>query len=275
MTTTGDDAPTEIPLHEALRVWPRGEGWEAEVHPGWDIFGIPHGGYLAALAANAALVASGAPDVLSITTHYLAKASDGPMRLAVRPVGGGRRLTTLLVEASQGERTTMAALASVGDRTTFDGPAWDQRTAPELAGRLGGRAGDPDQPFDTPGLARRLGMRLDQESAAFARGEPGDRAVMRARIDPPVPTPTDQLLALVTCDATPPAAWNALGMTGWVPTVELTAHVRARPSPGPLSVVAETRSVSEGLLEEDAEVFDETGRLVVLARQLARWSEAG
>jgi hypothetical protein len=258
-------------LAEALRLEGDDGRWHGQVHAGWDIYGIPHGGYLTALAANAALRASGAEDVLTITTHFLHKAMLGEITFTVRALGGGRRLTSHLVEATQDGEPTMVSLVSVGDRHQLSGPRWQQRTAPALDD-LSARAGGPEDPFPTPALAQRLGMRLATDGLAFPEGRRGTDAVLRALIDPVDPTPTDQLLALVACDATPPAVWNVLGVSGWVPTVELTAQVRCRPAPGPLRVVATTRSVGDGLLEEDAEVFDEQGRLVVLSRQLARLS---
>jgi hypothetical protein len=56
---------------------------------------------------------------------------------------------------------------------------------------------------------------------------------------------------------------------GWVPTVELTVHVRAVPTPGPLRCVFRTRFVHGGMFEEDGEVWDSSGTLVALSRQLA------
>ena len=64
--------------------------------------------------------------------------------------------------------------------------------------------------------------------------------------------------------------WRQMGLTGWVPTVELTVHVRCRPAPGPLRVSITTRNLAGGFLEEDAEVWDSAGRLVAQSRQLAR-----
>ena len=65
------------------------------------------------------------------------------------------------------------------------------------------------------------------------------------------------------------ACWS-LGIQGWAPTLELSAHVRARPTPGWLRVRVSTRNLAGGLLEEDAEVWDSSDRLVAQSRQLAR-----
>lgn len=59
-------------------------------------------------------------------------------------------------------------------------------------------------------------------------------------------------------------------MTPWVPTLELTVHVRARPAAGPLRVRFSTRALMDGYLEEDGELWDADVRLVAMSRQLAR-----
>jgi acyl-CoA thioesterase len=54
-----------------------------------------------------------------------------------------------------------------------------------------------------------------------------------------------------------------------VPTLQYSVYVRARPEPGWIGGSFRTRSVVDGLLEEDGELFDETGRLLAQSRQLA------
>ena len=66
-----------------------------------------------------------------------------------------------------------------------------------------------------------------------------------------------------------PAVFNSGLPMGWVPTVELTVHVRARPAPGPLRCRFTTRFVTGGALEEDGEVWDSADVLVAQSRQLA------
>ncbi len=259
---------------EALALHPDGDGLSGRVAPGWDVFGIPHGGYLLALTGKAVLTSTGAPDLFTVTTHYLRKARHEPITFRVHRVGGSRRLTTVTAIATQGEDVVLSAMASVGDRTTIAGPTW-HRDAPWDPGsaRLTPRAGTPEMAagggLRTPEIAARAGERLDVATLGFAGGTPDGTGELRAVAEG---LPADQVGALLACDVTPPAAWNALRMSGWVPTVELTAHVRARSGTGPLSVTAGTRHVTDGFLEEDALVHDSQGRLMVQSRQLARWS---
>ncbi len=245
---------------------------DATVHPGYDVFTIPHGGYLAALAGSAVLAATEQPDIFTITTHFLRKAVEGPLRFEVDVVGGSRRFTSVHARATQGDETVLSVIASVGDRSGMEGPDW-RRHEPWAAEEeaLAPPAGTEGLPFDPPNVAKRFALRPDVPSFAFATGEVSGDATLRARMEVEEP---DQLAALVACDITPPAVWNALGAKGWVPTLELTAHVRARPAPGPLTVVATTDHVTDGFLDEDALVHDSTGALVVQSRQLARWTGA-
>lgn len=257
---------------------------DATVHPGYDVFTIPHGGYLAALAGSTVLAATEQPDLFTITVHYLRKAAEGPLRFEVDRVGGSRRFTTVHARATQDGEPVMAVMASVGDRTSMEGPSWrrgepwearDEDLAPPAgtAGLPGERTspGESAARFEPPNIAKRFALRPEVASFAFATGEPTGDASLRARMEVDEP---DQLAALIACDITPPAVWNALGAKGWVPTIELTAHVRARPAPGPLTVVATTDHVTDGFLEEDALVHDAEGQLVVQSRQLARWTGA-
>jgi acyl-CoA thioesterase len=80
--------------------------------------------------------------------------------------------------------------------------------------------------------------------------------------------PLDVLSLAAIADSFPPPAFAWIEPT-WVPTLELTLHVRARPQGDWLRCSFRTRFLFGGLLEEDGELWDETGRLVALSRQLA------
>ena len=73
---------------------------------------------------------------------------------------------------------------------------------------------------------------------------------------------------LVFADAMPPATFD-LGLWGWVPTLELTVHVRGLAAPGWLRVVQRATVLRDGWVDEECLLWDSTDHLVAQARQLA------
>jgi hypothetical protein len=122
---------------------------------------------------------------------------------------------------------------------------------------------------DVPALHSRLDTRFDPRDAGFRTGERSGEARMRGWFAFADDRPVDSRALLLACDAMPPAVFHLDLPTGWVPTVELTFHLRARPAPGPVACSFRTRFVQDGLLEEDGEMWDSSGRLVGMSRQLA------
>jgi hypothetical protein len=127
---------------------------------------------------------------------------------------------------------------------------------------------DPSGEVPLPFMGR-VDLRLHPDDAGFSDGRPSGsprrRGWFRLRDDEPAGT----LGLLVATNAFPPTAFDARLPLGWTPTVELTAHVRARPEPGWLRCRFTTRFVTGGFLEEDGEVWDASGRSVARSRQLA------
>ena len=99
---------------------------------------------------------------------------------------------------------------------------------------------------------------------AAVTGEKG----LLARVLPPPLLPLLSLSLLFFLDALPPATFEVV-MSGWVPTLSLTAYVRARPAPGPLRIRQVAHAIDDGRVDETCEVWDVSGRLVGQATQLA------
>ena len=115
----------------------------------------------------------------------------------------------------------------------------------------------------------RFDMRFDPRHVGWAVGQPSGNGELQAwfrLVDEREPDPVSLLMVV---DALPPVTFD-LGMFGWAPTLELTAHVRSHPAPGWLRVRHATRNLAGGMFEEDCEVWDSAGRLVAQSRQLAR-----
>jgi hypothetical protein len=127
----------------------------------------------------------------------------------------------------------------------------------------------PPSFLEQAALLQRLDLRLDPACVGWAMGQPSGRGLIQGWLRMADPREPGPVLLLLAADALPPVTFD-LGLLGWTPTLELTVHVRAAPAPGWLRVVASSRNLAGGLLEEDVEVWDSAGRLVAQSRQLAR-----
>jgi hypothetical protein len=246
--------------------------YDAEVMPGWDILGNANGGYLMAIAARAMADAAGRPP-LTLTAHYLSPGSVGAHTIEVGRVRAGRRLATMtgsLVNADTG-REVIRLLGSFGSSDP-DGPFRVDAAPPDIPAYddcLIDTDGDDPNAQPLPELQRRLAMRLAPDSVGFRSGAPVGRAEVSGWFAFADDSSIDEFGLMLAADAFPPAVFNSGLPVSWVPTVEMTVHLRGLPAPGPLATVFRTRFISGGMLEEDGEVWDSAGNLVALSRQLA------
>jgi acyl-CoA thioesterase len=240
--------------------------WAAEVSPGWDIMGNADGGYTLAIAARAAGEAAERPDPVTVTAHYLAPARPGPVTVEARVIRRGNRFATVAATLSATEQPLLALLGTFAELGEYDGPERVDAEPPLLP--------PPEEcvlvvPTDTfpPPFMGRVELRLHPEETPFggAGGPPRVSGWFRF----PGGEAVDTFGLLVAVDAFPPTVLRSGLPLAWVPTVELTAHVRARPEPGWLRCAFTTRFITGGFLEEDGEVWDASGRLVAQSRQLA------
>jgi hypothetical protein len=259
--------------------------YDGELGEGWRIGGGVNGGLLLALigrALSAEFAAAGAgaahPDPLAISAYYLTPGAPGPAIVRTSVVRRGRAVSTgqaslLQDDGAGGEVERVRVLATYGDLGQVDGDVWTSASPPVLPPpeQCVSAAQAPPDFLKHASLLERLDLRLDPATTGWAVGRPSGNGVIRGWLRMADPREPDPLLLLLAVDALPPVAFE-LGLPGWTPTLELTAHVRCRPAPGWLRVKLTTRTMSGGYLEEDAEVWDSQDRLVALSRQLARAS---
>lgn len=252
--------------------------YDAELSPGWTIIQAVNGGYLLAVAARALRAELPHPDPLTITAHYLTASQPGPAVVRTETVRAGRSMSTgqasLVQRDGDGrEVERLRVIAGYGDLAAL--PA-EVRTAaePPRMPAYEGCVGPQDAPAGSPvtgstEILGRLDLRLDPATAGWAVGAPSGAGDMRGWLGLADGRAHDAMSLLLAVDALPPTAFD-LGLGGWVPTLELTVHLRAQPAPGPVRVSVTTRNLAGGLLEEDAQVWDAQDRLVAQSRQLAR-----
>src|SRR5699024_2131678 len=111
-------------------------------------------------------------------------------------------------------------------------------------------------------------VRVDPGTAGYLAGRGDQPPLMRLWARPRHAGP-DPYFALLAGDINPPVVFNKTATTGWAPSVQLTAQLRARPAAGWLRIHVACRTINGGWFDSDATVMDTTGRLVCQARQLA------
>lgn len=253
----------------AVRVTATGT-YGARIHDGWSIAGNANGGYLLAIAARAMREAAGRPDPVTITAHYLRPGRPGPARVVVEPVKEGKAFAVVraTLATDQPLLSLLGTFGTLSAADAGDAAALLDAQPPELPA-----PGDcvpmlASEGFPPPFMAK-VDLRLHPEDATFLDGVRSGSARMRGWFSFPHDEPVDTIGLLQATDAFPPTIFNADLPVAWTPTIELTAHVRARPAPGPLRCAFRTRFVTGGFLEADGEIWDGTGRLVAQSRQLA------
>ncbi|MGW3495829.1 thioesterase family protein [Streptomyces sp. NPDC001020] len=250
--------------------------YDIDLSAGWTIINAVNGGYLLAVLGRALADALPHSDPFTISAHYLTASQPGPAVVRTDVVRTGRTLSTGQASLFQcddegREVERIRVLASYGE---LDSLPDDVRTSakPPTFPPMEHCFGPEDAPTPLPGssaITERLMLKLDPATLGWVLGSPSGKGEMRAWFGLADGRDADPLSLLLAVDALPPTAFE-LGLSGWVPTVELTVHVRSRPAPGPLRVSITTRNLAGGFLEEDAEVWDSTDRLVAQSRQLAR-----
>ncbi|GAA3891244.1 thioesterase family protein [Streptomyces lannensis] len=247
-----------------------------DLSAGWTIINAVNGGYLLAVLGRALGDALPHRDPFTVSAHYLTASQPGPAVIRTDVVRTGRTLSTgqasLFQYDDEGrEVERIRVLASYGDLDSLPDDVRTSAKPPAIPppDRCFGPEDGPAPVSGSSAITDRLKLRLDPATLGWALGSPSGKGEMRGWFGLADGRDADPLSLLLAVDALPPTAFE-LGISGWVPTVELTVHVRCRPAPGPLRVSIATRNLAGGFLEEDAEIWDSADRLVAQSRQLAR-----
>lgn len=254
--------------------------YRGRVDPGWAVIdgAAPNGGYVMALAARAMLDPIVHPDPVTLTAHFLAPPAAGAVDIDVEVVRVGRRHSTVTATMHQDGRETTRLIGAFGDLDQATGFTRMDRRPPQLPPRercLDATQASLDRASASgtppPPIFQRFEHLMPPELMGWTTGQPTGRGEIGGYLRWPDLPAVDGLGLLVAADCYPPAAFNLGGdaPVGWVPTIELTVHLRKRPAAGWLSTWFTTTAVTTGYLEEDGEIWDERGELVALSRQLA------
>ncbi len=255
------------------------EHWQLTMASDWNIGNNPNGGYILAclLRAMATLVPD-TPDPISVTTHYLRPGLPGKVAdLTASVVRLGRRTATVTGTMEQDGKPRITCTATFGllsptvnaTDANSDHSKSDQRSLSPSAPVLPPpedctTRSELAQAVDLP-IMNRLDIRVDPQ---YAESGQHKDALMAGWIRFRDERPVDNLALLLFCDAFPPSMFTLYGPIGWVPTIELSIHVRRRPQPGWIKGMFSTNDLAGNLFIEDGTLWDESDQLVACSRQL-------
>lgn len=247
-------------------VLPDGEHrWLAHVSPEYNIGDNPNGGYLVAIATAAMAKSSPHPDPITITTHFLRPGTAGaPAEVTTELIRSGRTVTTMRAILSQGGKQRLEVLAAFGDlsastETVFTTPPPVLPPVEDCKLRSG-----VEQGVDLP-ILNRVNIQVPPHLSVAGQSEV---ALIEGWIRFSDDREPDTHALTLFADAFPPPLFTALGYVGWVPTIELTVHVRRRPAPGWMMGQFGVHDLTDGRFVEDGMLWDSTGVLVAQSRQL-------
>jgi acyl-coenzyme A thioesterase PaaI-like protein len=260
---------------EATAVAPAADGiWNVELRDEMSIVnGHPNGGYLLAVLGRAGVAAVDQPDrhVIAATSSYVTPPTTGPATVETEVLRRGRTASQVRARLVQDGRACVESLLTVGSLGGAP-PDWGDALPPHLPDEATSRASTRERPPPPgalqPPLTKVVAMTFDPATFGFASGRPSGAGELRAWLRFVDDRPVDPLALLFAVDALPPATFE-VAMTGWVPTLSLTAYVRAVPADGPLRLRFRVGQIAGGLADETCEVWDASGRLVAQSTQLA------
>ena len=260
--------------------------WQLKMVSDWNIGNNPNGGYLLACLLRAmATLAPDTPDPVATTTHYLRPGLAGQdADLHAHVVRFGRRTATVTGTMEQEGKpritctATFASLANNSlDHASPDDTNHDQNDvysgtqrhlspAPPLLPppKECTTRSELAQAVELP-IMNRLDIRIDPK---YAKSGHHKEAIITGWLRFRDERPVDVLALPLFCDSFPPSVFTLYGAIGWVPTIELSVHVRRRPHPGWIKGAFKTRDVAGNLFIEDGLLWDENDQLVAQSRQL-------
>ncbi len=262
--------PSQFDVETALT--PHGEGrWTTDLSASWNINDKSNGGYLLTPALRAMRELSGHSDPLTVTTHFFRPGRGGSgAEVTAELLKLGRTITTATGQVSQDGKPRLSVMAGFGD---LPPPTeWQGDDSADLTIAMPDMPG-PEECVDRSSLNQGIHVVLNSRAEILTVPEQPDpkqtgRSEMlgwvrfRDRRDPCT------LSLPFFCDAFPPSVFTMLGAVGWVPTIELTVHIRRRPAPGWLAAHFWCDDLAAGKVIESGRLWDSTGALVAQSRQL-------
>lgn len=238
----------------------------------WSINGNPHGGYLTAILANAMSRCSEKTATPVITVNFVSRSVPGEAEVLVERISRSNQFDRLGAKLVQEGREKIRAFGTFvkGDE---ESPEKHYEKSPPEIPRVEDCTVMPAMPGYT--LFDQMDVLLDPACAGWLSGRVADKSEIRGWVKFREDRSFDFSSILLIADCFPPPILVSHGMVSWVPTIEYSVSVRSLPKSRWLKGVFHTSFVNNGILEEDGEIWDESGDIVAISRQIAQYRKIG
>lgn len=243
----------------------------------WSIGDAPNGGMLVAMGITAmqqALIDTEHRDPLTLTAHFLGKSKPGEnVDIPVEVIKRGRSYSTVRAFLNQSGSQKISLLATFGDLNAQRGPSYaNTRQALSLPPLSDSFVNICEGATKFGTLPRRIKLNVPPSAPFmqnFVQGKSGGEPRLEGYGSLVDGCPQSLQTVAFFTDCFPPALFN-LVEASWVPTIELTIHFYAIPKRE--DNVVQVRFFNDylrnGLSSTNGEVFDSSGNLLALSRQL-------
>jgi acyl-CoA thioesterase len=230
--------------------------------------GFAHGGYLMSVALAAAMEDAHHPDPVTTSAHFVRPGKVGSAKVTTSLIKAGRTLSTIRADLHQDDQVCVATITTFGDLSTADDIAYRSIEPPDLPPPDSCVAADPAKVPSIPRMVGNLDLRLTPASTSWASGHPHGPAMMEGWVSFRDERPIDALSLPMFADALPQPVLNVGVVALWTPTIELTVHVRRRPTTQRLGVSFHTQLLAGTYFESSGTLWNEDGTLVAMSRQI-------
>jgi hypothetical protein len=238
--------------------------FEAIISPDWNI-AAPNGGYLMAIAGTAMKQNGEFPIPLSITGYYHRPTAEGRAELVVKELSRNRRIVTSLVSLRQNGAEVITYIGAFTMDGAFEGPSFSASNGADIPLRAD-CAEVTGIPFS---FFKQVRLIAPPEEFAWMGGSKSEESSFSGYFEFADGRPLDAMAVLLFADSTPPPVLRREGPLAWVPTIELSVQIRKIPEGKSLKFLSKTNYATNGLVETDVELWDESGEIIALSRQLA------
>lgn len=242
----------------------------AEVSNNFLVNGVPNGGYMMALLTQALQTQAKNQAIVSVSANFIRPNKLKEIVFSPELISESSQFERYSVKGLQDGKESIRATVNLmkefpqGKEVRYELPPKEVLPRDECRRMLA---------FPGYSIFKNVHVLMQPESFGWIKGSPTERSEHKGWIRLVEERPWDAQSVLLASDAFPPPVLATEGMVAWVPTIEMSVQIRKIPTSRWLRCAFRSNYITDGLIEEDGEIWDENGELVAISRQLAQFKK--